>query len=68
MENNVRDIKNVCSRARAKVRTKIGKHLCHIEHFVYGVTYLLIGYTELRALYYAFAGFVFVTIVFGEEK
>lgn len=52
---------------RHHVRRAIGKQLSAMEHFIYGVTYLLIGFTELHALYYMFGAFVFVTIAFGDN-
>lgn len=58
----------LCKHLRHYVKSKIGHGLTHMEHFIYGVTYLLIGFTHLEWLYYAFGTFVFVCIAFGDDS
>lgn len=46
------------------VRTsRVAQAMPHIEHAIYGVTYLMIGFTEWHGIYYCFGVFVLVTMV-----
>lgn len=47
-----------------QLRTSRAAHvLPQIEHVIYGVTYLLVGFTEWHGLYYGFGVFVLVCVV-----
>jgi hypothetical protein len=37
---------------------RVARVMEHVEHAIYGVTYLMIGYTGLEILYYAFGTYV----------
>jgi hypothetical protein len=48
-------------------QTRVAHLLPHIEHVVYGVSYLMVAFAEWHFLYYVIGGFVLITFVFGNE-